>query len=471
MSLATAGTPPPPGAASVRGGPVSSLPDPPGPRKGFLLQRLLAFRRDPTGTLQSLQRTYGDVATFRMGKRRFYVLSHPDLVRDVLVTHHRNFIKSYALQRARVLLGHGLLTSENPLHMRQRRLAQPAFHRDRVAAMARTMVRYAEETAARWRPGMEVDAGTEMNRLTLAIAGETLLGAGVQDEADEIRVALTDALGLFNRLHNPFGELLDRIPVPGTIRMRRARERLDATIYRIIAQRRASGDPRDDLLGMLLAARDEEADGAGMTDEQLRDELLTIFLAGHETTANALAWTWLLLAEHPAVEARLHDELRTVLGGRAPAAEDYPALPFTRAVLAESMRIRPPAWTIGRQPLEDFEAGGYRIRAGSIVLVSPWIVQRDPRWWSDPEAFQPERWTAPDFEASLPRFAYFPFGGGPRKCIGEGFAWMEGVLALATLAGRWRLRLVPGARVLAEPRITLRPVGLRMRVEGSALVR
>lgn len=452
-----------PEAAAPRA--AASLPDPPGPPRGLLLRRLMTFRRDAPGTLLGLQRRYGDVALFRMGKRRLYVLSHPDLVRDVLVAHHRNFIKSYALQRARVLLGHGLLTSENPLHMRQRRLAQPTFHRDRVAAMARTMVRYAEETAEGWRPGMEVDAGAEMNRLTLAIAGETLLGAGVQDEADEIRVALTDALGLFNRLHNPFGELLDRIPVPGTIRMRRARARLDATIYRAIAQRRASGDARDDLLGMLLAARDEEDDGAGMTDEQLRDELLTLFLAGHETTANALAWTWHLLALHPDAEARLHDELRTVLGGRAPSAEDYPSLPFTRAVLAESMRIRPPAWTIGRQPLEDFSANGYLVRAGSIVLVSPWIVHRDPRWWPEPEAFRPERWMEPGFEASLPRFAYFPFGGGPRKCIGEGFAWMEGVLALATLARRWRLRLAPGAHVVPEARITLRPVGLRMRVE------
>lgn len=455
-----------PDAAPARGGP-SSLPDPPGPRDTLPLVRLLSFRRDPPGTLDALRRAHGDVATFRIGRRRIYLLSHPDLVRDVLVTHHRNFIKSYALQRARVLLGHGLLTSENPLHMRQRRLAQPAFHRDRVAAMARTMTRYAVETADRWAPGMEVDAGAEMNRLTLAIAGETLLGAGVEDEADEIRGALTDALSLFSRIHNPLGELLDRIPVPGTLRMRRARERLDATIYRAIAQRRASGDARDDLLGMLLSARDDEGDGGGMTDEQLRDELLTLFLAGHETTANALAWTWHLLAEHPEAEARLHDELRTVLGGRAPTAADYPSLPFTRAVLAESMRIRPPAWTIGREPLADFEAGGYRIRAGSIVLVSPWIVHRDGRWWSEPHAFRPERWMAPDFEASLPRMAYFPFGGGPRKCIGEGFAWMEGVLALATMAGRWKLRPVPGARVTAEPRITLRPVGLRMRVERA----
>jgi cytochrome P450 len=428
---------------------------------------LVRFRRDPTAALAGLKQQFGDVATFRLGRRRLYLISHPDLVRDVFVTHHRNFIKSYALQRARVLLGQGLLTSEGEFHLRQRRLAQPSFHRDRVAAMAATMARLAGETADGWRAGMEVDAGAEMNRMTLAIAGETLLGAQVAEEADEIRVALTDALGLFNRLHNPFGELLDRLPVPGTLRMRRARARLDETVYRVIAQRRASGEERDDLLGMLLASRDEEGDGGGMTDEQLRDELLTLFLAGHETTANALGWCWHLLAQHPEAEARLHDELRAVLGGRPPSAADYPRLPFTRAVLAEAMRVRPPAWTIGRQPLQDYDAGGYRIRAGSIVLMSPWVIHRDPRWWSDPEAFRPERWMEPDFEASLPRFAYFPFGGGIRKCIGEGFAWMEGVLSLAALASRWRLRLVDGAKVVAEPRITLRPVGLRMRVEAA----
>ena len=469
MSLAPPVPPRAPEAASPGGGPrpaASHLPDPPGPRDTLPLLRLVRFRRDPRRALQELAARHGDVATFRIGRRHFYLLSHPDLVRDVLVTHHRSFIKSYALQRARVLLGQGLLTSEDPVHLRQRRLSQPAFHRDRVAAMGATMVRWAEETAGRWRAGMEVDAGREMNRLTLSIAGETLLGAGVADEADEIRTALTDALGLFHRLHNPFGELLDRLPVPGTLRMRRARARLDATIHRAIAHRRAAGEERDDLLGMLLAARDEEGDGGGMTDALLRDELLTLFLAGHETTANALAWTWHLLAEHPEAEARLHGELRAVLAGRAPTAADHGALPFTRAVLAEAMRLYPPAWTMGREPLEDYDAGGYRLRRGSVVLMSPWIIHRDPRWWSEPAAFRPERWMEPDFEASLPRFAYFPFGGGPRKCIGEGFAWMEGVLALASMARRWRLRPVPGTKVFAEALITLRPVGLRMRVEA-----
>lgn len=464
MSLAT----PEPRAAPSAGGPdPATLPDPPGPhgRGGFL--RPIRFGRNPLRAIRGLKERWGDVAMTQLGRRRLYVLSHPDMVRDVLVTHNRNFIKSFALQRARVLLGEGLLTSEGDFHLRQRRLSQPAFHRDRVAAMAGTMVRYAEDAADRWSTGMEVDATREMNRVTLAIAGMTLLGVDVEGEADEIGRALTDALGLFDRLHNPLAPLLDRLPVPGTLRMRRARERLDATIYRAIAERRASAGDRDDLLGMLLAARDEEGDGGGMTDLQLRDELLTLFLAGHETTANALAWTWHLLARHPAAEARLHGELRTVLAGRAPTAADYGALPFTRAVLAESMRLHPPAWTVGRQPLQDFAAGGYRIRAGSIVLLSPWIIHHDARWWGgDVDAFRPERWMQPDFEAGLPRFAYFPFGGGPRKCIGEGFAWMEGVLALATLARRWRLRHVPGAEVNAKVGITLRAVGLQMRVEA-----
>ncbi|HEX5727017.1 MAG TPA: cytochrome P450 [Longimicrobiaceae bacterium] len=441
---------------------MGTLPDPPGPRRGFPpFAQLLAFRRDPLGFLLRLHRGYGDVVHFRFGGRRLYLLGHPDHVRDVLVTHHRNFIKSLALQRARVLLGQGLLTSEGEHHLRQRRLAQPAFHRERIAAAGHTMVEYAARTAGRWRAGHELDATREMNRLTLAIAGKTLFGADVEGEADEIGGAMTDALGLFNRLTNPLGPLLDRLPVPGTIRFRRARERLDATIYRMIGERRRSGEDRGDLLSMLLHARDEEGDGGGMTDAQLRDEALTLFLAGHETTANALAWTWHLLALHPEAEARLHRELDGALPGRDPGPDDLPALRFTRAVLAEAMRLYPPAWTMGREPLQDFAVGGYRVRAGTVVMLSPWVLHRDARFFPEPAAFRPERWT-PEMEESLPRLAYFPFGAGPRKCIGEAFAWMEGVLVLATLARRWRLRHAPGARVAPEPLITLRPRGLRM---------
>lgn len=440
-----------------------ALPDPPGPRGGLPGRQLLSFRRDPTAHLSRMAARWGDVSLFHVGPRRMYLLAHPDLVREVLVTQNRNFIKSLALQRARVLLGHGLLTSEGEHHLRQRRLAQPAFHRERIAGYGETMVALTERTSAAWRDGEIIDASREMNRLTLAIAGKTLFGADVEGEADEIGRALTDALGLFTRLTNPLGPLLDRLPVPGTLRMRRARARLDATIYAIIAARRASGEDTGDLLSMLLAARDEEGDGGGMSDEQLRDEVLTLFLAGHETTANALAWTWHLLSRHPEAEARLHAEADALGGPPAPA--DLARLPWTRAVLAESMRLFPPAWAVGREPLEDFEAGGYRVRAGSVVLLSPWVVHRDARFFPEPLRFLPERWT-PEMEAALPRMAYFPFGGGPRKCIGEAFAWMEGTLVLAALARRWRLRATSGAEPGTEALITLRPRGgVPMRLE------
>jgi cytochrome P450 len=446
---------------------LAATPEPPGPGRGIPGRTLLAFRGDPLAFLTRVHRRHGDVALFRIGPRRMYLLGHPDHVQDVLVTRHRNFIKSLALQRSRALLGEGLLTSEGELHLRQRRMAQPAFLRRRVDAYGAAMAGFAERADAGWTDGGTLDAAREMNRLTLAIAGRTLFGAEVRHEADEIGRALDDALGLFSRLSNPFAFLLDRLPVPGTLRMRRARERLDATIYRMIAEARARGGPaeRGDLLSLLLSARDDEGDGGAMTDEQLRDEALTLFLAGHETTANALAWTWHLLGHSPEAESRLHAELADVLGGRTPAPDDVPRLPYARAVLAESMRLFPPAWAIGREPLEDFEIGGYTVRAGTVVLMSPWVTHRDPRFFPDPDRFLPGRWT-PEMEAGLHRYAYFPFGGGPRKCIGEHFAWLEATLVLATLAQRWRLRPLPGHAAGTEPRITLRPRGgLPMRAE------
>lgn len=451
------------GAAATTGGstaaPFRALPEPPGPRGSWI--HLPSFRRDPITFLARVQREHGDVARFSFGPRRIYLLAHPEHVRQVLVTDHRNFIKSRALQRARVVLGEGLLTSEGEHHLRQRRLAQPAFHRERIAALAETMVAYADRAAARWRPGGELEMAREMNRLALAIAGKTLFGAEVEEEGDEIGAALNDVMLAFRRLTNPLGALLDRLPVPGTLRVRNARRRLDATIFRMIAERRRSGEDRGDLLSMLLAAVDDEGDGGGMTDEQLRDEALTLFLAGHETTANALAWSWHLLALHPEAEAAVHAEVDAVLAGRAPTADDVARLPVTRAALAESMRLHPPAWAIGRQPLEDFAVGGYRVPAGVVVLMSPWLTHHDARWWPDPERFDLGRWS-PAREAELPRFAYAPFGGGPRKCIGEGFAWTEGILVLAAIARRWRLRHAPGAKVGRQPLITLRPTGLRM---------
>ena len=438
----------------------------PGPRRRVPALDALRMGRDPLAFLTGLT-AYGDIARVPLGPETLYLFNHPDLVRDVLVTNHRNFHKGRGLERAKNLLGTGLLTSEGEFHLRQRRLAQPAFHKQRVADYGATMAAYAAARRDRWRPHAVIDAHTEMMALTLGIVGKTLFDSNVEHEAAAIGAALTTTFESFNYgFFLPFGELLDRLPLPATLRFRKARSRLDATIYRMIEDRRGSGADRGDLLSMLLFAQDSEGDGGGMTDVQLRDELMTIFLAGHETTANALTWTWYLLSQHPDVEARFHAEVDSALGGRLPTADDLVSLPYTRMVLAESMRLYPPAWIVGRRALAPFEANGYEIPSRSIVLMSQYVMHRDARWFPDPERFDPERF-APERHSERPKFAYFPFGGGPRVCIGEQFAWLEGIIALATIAQRWRLRLVPNHPVALQPIITLRPkYGMRMIIES-----
>ncbi len=456
-------------AARVFSDPMFPMPrNPPGPRSIIPFRTLLAFRRDQLAFLERTARRYGDVAHFRFGSIDVYSLAHPDLIREVLVARNRSFIKSRALQRARMLLGQGLLTSEGEYHLRQRRMIQPGFHRDRITGYAGVMVHEAERLNARWRDGQMVEMAGEMARLTLSIAGKCLLGAEIEEgEADDIGRALSDALLLADRLTHPLAPLLDRLPVPSTRRLLRARDELDATIHRIIRQRRLTpGRTGDDLLSLLLEAQDVEGDGSGLSDQQIRDEILTIFLAGHETTANALAWTWYLLSQHDEISERLHAEAREVLGEGYATAADFPRLTFTRQVITEAMRLYPPAWTIGREPIEDLELSGHRIRKGSIVLMSTWVVHRDSRFFPEPLTFDPDRWT-PHREREMVRAAYFPFGAGARKCIGEGFAWMEAVLVLATLARRWRARLVPGHPVVPWPLITLRlRYGARMVLEA-----
>ena len=432
-------------------------------KRKFPGANFLAFRRDSLGFLQQAASEHGDIVYFRMGPQDVYFLNHPDYIKDVLVTHNQNFIKGRALQRSKRLLGEGLLTSEGDVHRRQRRLAQPAFHKQRVATYGVMMTDFAERTSARWNDGMTVDMSQEMMRLTLGIVGKTLFDADVESEAQEIGESLNTLMELFNAMLLPFSELLEKLPLPQNKRFQIAKDRLDATIYRMIDERRQTGEDRGDLLSMLLLAQDEEGDGKGMTDQQVRDEALTIFLAGHETTANALTWTWYLLSQHPDVEAKLHEELYRVLeNNRLPTFEDVPNLRYTEMVLAESMRLYPPAWAIGRLAVNDYEVGGYLIPAGSLVLLSPYVMHRDERFYSDPKRFDPERWT-PEARESRPTYSYFPFGGGPRRCIGEGFAWMEGILLIATLARKWRMRLVPGHPVETRPVITLRPRhGMRM---------
>ena len=418
--------------------------------------------RNPLPFLMLSAQQYGDFVPFQIGPQRCFLVSDPDATREVLVAQQKNFTKSRGLERMKLLLGDGLLTSEGEYHLRQRRLAQPAFHRERVMAYGSTMAAYAERTSSRWRTGETFDVATEMNRVTLGIVGKTLFDADVEGEASDIGRAITDCFDAFALAVLPFGEWLDHLPLPHAIRFRRARRRLDATIYRIIAEHRAAGIDRGDLLSMLIGASDAEGDGTGMTDLQVRDEAMTIFIAGHETTSNLLTWTWYLLGENPDIEGRLHDELDMVLGGRAPGAGDLERLGYLRMVLTEAMRLFPPAWLLGRRAIADCTIAGQAVPARGIVFMSQYVTHRDPRWYPEPERFDPQRWT-PEEIARRPKFAYFPFGAGSRVCIGEQFALMEATLILATLAQRWQLRLVPGHPVEPRARITLRPkYGMRM---------
>jgi cytochrome P450 len=400
---------------------------------------------------------YGPIASSRMGRARFYYVSEPSAVEEVLVTAGRSYVKGRGTQRLERLLGKGLLTSNGDLHLRQRRLVQPAFHRERMAGYAATMVRRAEAFADGVLAGETLAMDAAMARLTLGIAAETLFGAEVDDQADTIGRALDVAMESFPISLTPIGELLDHLPwVPVVRRFLGARAELDAIVYRLIEARR--NDPaaagRPDVLGMLLAAGDGPD---GMDVRQIRDETMTIFLAGHETTAMALTWTWWLLSQHREVEERIRAELDAVLGGRAPTMDDVPALRFTRDVIAESMRLYPPAWVVGRRAIEETSLGPWRVAKGSIVLMSQWITHHDPRFWREPDAFRPERWANGETDG-LPKFAYFPFGGGTRVCIGEAFAWTELILVLATIARRWRFEAAPGLTELtAQPSVTLRP--------------
>jgi cytochrome P450 len=433
-----------------------------------ILGHLLEFRRDPLSFLTGIAREHGDIVHFKLGAQDLYLFNHPDYIRDVLVTNSRLFHKSRGLQMAKKLLGEGLLTSEDDFHRRQRRLAQPAFHRQRINAYADSMVDYGVRTRKRWSDGETVFIDKEMMRLTLAIVGKTLFDADVESQAREIGDALTEVMQLFNRITIPFAGLLEKLPLPSNYRFLKARELLDRTIYRIIEDRRVSGEDRGDLLSMLLMAQDEEGDGTGMSDLQLRDEAMTIFLAGHETTANALTWTWYLLSQHAEVEKRFHAEIDAVLGDRVATADDFPKLVYTEMVLAESMRLYPPAWTLGRRALVDYEVADFIVPADSIVLMSPWVMHHDSRFYPRPFDFDPERWTQ-EARNARPRFSYFPFGGGPRVCIGEQFAWMEGVLLLATIAQRWKMRLATRQKVEPKPMVTLRPRnGLKMVLEARS---
>jgi cytochrome P450 len=428
---------------------------PPGPRQRFPGEIILRLRKDILGYLTHLIREHGDAVSFRGTGARFFVFNDPDAIRDVLVTRDDCFIKGPALQRAKETLGEGLLTSEGDFHRRQRRLAQPAFHPSRVATYAAAMAGIAQRSAEGWHDGQRMELHDEMMKVTLRIVCKTLFDAEVESDLDAIGKAMDIAVGMFTRTMTPWGPLLNKLPLPSNFRFKRARRRLFETIDRFIREHRESGD-RGDLLSVLIRARDTEGDNGQMSQSLLRDESYTIFSAGHETTANALTFALYLLGRNPEAEAALHAELDRVLAGRAPTVEDVENLAYTRMVLAEAMRLYPPAWALGREAKQDVEVGGWHVPAGSVVLISQWVTHRDPRWYPDPEKFDPLRWTSEE-RAKRPRWSYYPFGGGSRQCIGESFAWIEAILVLATLAQKWRFELLDSAALLVFPTITLRP--------------
>lgn len=439
---------------------------PSGPRGGRLMGNMREFNGDPLGFVERCAHEFGDVVPTRFLYVPAVFLFHPDHVEYVLAAGSKNFIKAASLRSPFFLrlVGNGLVTSEGEFWRRQRRLAQPAFHHQRINSYARTMVEYAARRLSEWSAGRTLDLHDEMMMLTQAVVAQTLFSADVSGAAREIGEALSNIVRPFASQATLKWILDNRLPTPAHLRFNRDVRKIDRFIYRLIEERRASGVDTGDLLSMLLAAEDE--DGSGMSDRQLRDELMTIFLAGHETTALALTWAFYLLAQNPEGEAKLVEELEEVLGGRAPVAEDVPRLRYAEWVVKEAMRLYPPAWAVGRECVRDCEVGGYRIPKGTQVFGFQWVNQRDPRWFADPLAFRPERW-GEESVSRLPKYAYFPFGGGPRLCIGNYFATMEAVLVLATVAQRFRLHLVPGQTIELLPTVALRPKhGLWVKLEG-----
>lgn len=438
---------------------------PPGPKGRPVVGCLFELRRDLLGFLTRAARQYGDVVFFNLLHIPVCLLNDPDDIESVLVKNSSRFVKSRDYRALAGVVGEGLVTTEGEQWRRQRKLVQPAFYRDRVLGYAKVMTDCAERAINSWRNGEVVDVHQEMMGLTLQVVARCLFGADVSAQAHEVGQALHVVMEDFADYARLAMVLPKGFRIPGWSKMGRAVRRLDAIVYAIIRERRERKGESRDLLSLLLRVRDET--GQGMDDRELRDQAMTLFLAGHETTALALSWTWYLLSRNPEVEEKLAGELQQVLGGRNPTPADLPQLPYTDRVLKESLRLYPPAWGIGRETLDGFDAGGYHLPAGTNVFISPWVTHRDPRFFPDPERFDPERWQSdPVRQGTLPRFAYFPFGGGPRVCVGAGFAQMEAALLLASIAQRFRLTLVPGHPIKLLPSVTLRPKrGIRMVVQ------
>jgi cytochrome P450 len=431
----------------------------------FYFRRKWVSFGEPIPLFEHLHNVFGRIAHYRFLGTTIVFINDPDYINEILVTQVGSFVRERTLKRMKILLGEGLITSDDPIHMQQRRIVAPAFHRQRIAGYADQIVTSATESAARWSAGEPVDINDEMMQLSLHIVARTLFDSEVTADVLAVRDEVNTIMGLYNFLVAfPMLESVLHLPIPGVMKFRRSRAKLDAVVASLIAKRRTLSrselEGRGDLLSMLMASRDEDGSGKGMNDVQVRDELLTIFLAGYETVANALTWTWYLLSQNPKAVDKMYAEVAEVLGtgsnARTATLADYPSLKYTEMVFAESMRLYPPAWAMGRQSNCPIELGPYRFPPQTHFFFSQYVMHRSPEFWPDPLAFRPERHTA-EAKADRPRFVYFPFGGGRRQCIGEGFAWMEGVLSLATIAQKWRLNFLPTYPVIPQAKITLRP--------------
>jgi cytochrome P450 len=419
---------------------------------------------EPIRLFEYLHRTYGSIAHYRFMGTPILFVNDPEFIREILVTQSSAFVKERTVRRMKILLGEGLITSDDPIHIRQRRIVAPAFHRQRIAAYADEIVASTHRHAASWNAGEAIDISSAMMSLSLEIVARTLFDTEVTEDILAINDEVNTIMDLYNFLIAfPRMESVLHLPIPGVMKFRRSRARLDKVVNRLIREHREANVDKGDLLSMLIRSRDEQAEtgvSATMSDEQVRDEAMTIFLAGYETTANALAWTWYLLSQNPQAEARLHQEIDQVLGtganARLPTLADYPALQYTERVFAESMRIYPPAWAMGRMSTQPITLGPYRIPPGAHFFMSQYMISRTPEIYPDPLRFDPERFT-PEAKSARSRFAYFPFGAGSRQCIGESFAWMEGVLAIATIAQRWSMQYLGAEPPIPQAKITLRP--------------
>jgi len=440
------------------------VPLPPEIKGNLIVGVMPDFNRDILGFVRR-GRDYGDVVRARFFYITAYFLYHPADIEYVLSTNAKNFVKSMSLHSNffQRLVGNGLLTSEGEFWRRQRRLAQPGFHRQRISSYAEVMVEYSQRLIASWRPGEERDIHRDMMRLSLEIVVKTLFNANVSDDADRVERIMSELVKPFASQATLRWILDNRLPTAAHRRFHRLAAEIDEIIYRIIRERRAIGRDEGDLLSMLLAAQDE--DGHQMTDKQLRDEVITLFLAGQETTALTLSWTWYLLAQNPDVEKKFHAEIDQVLNGNTPTIADVPRLKYTEMITKEAMRLYPPAYGVGREAVEACEIGGYRVPAKTQVFMFQWTTQRDPRFFEEPDEFYPDRWTE-EFMNTLPKYAYFPFGGGPRICIGNTFAMMEIILVLATIGQKLRFSLASDRPVEIEPAMSLRPRdGIRVVVQ------